>query len=317
MKAKRRQELQTNALADWLGKQIDVVRPYTTWIVGGLIALALAVVVLSMRSARQSAEATEGWNELQQATTAAFNALQANQPLPLNNALQQLQTIAEGYGSRPVGTYARLAMGDVHMSNGESQFRTNKSAAREQFKHAATQYDAVVGSAKDPQVQNRAIFCLAKSYEWQGKFEKAKEYYGQVERPFRKEAQQRLDSLSQPGTFAFYEQLADWKPKPPPLPGADRYPGLNLDQDTPPAEGEFDFERYLDATAAGVDLVPDVPAPDDPTSTSTEAPDNGEPAEVPAEDATAEETEPAGQPDANDEAASDNPDAAEEAAPVE
>ena len=41
MKAKRRHELQTNELADWLGKEVEKVKPYTAWMLGGLIVLVL------------------------------------------------------------------------------------------------------------------------------------------------------------------------------------------------------------------------------------------------------------------------------------
>jgi hypothetical protein len=126
--------------------------------------------------------------------------------------------------------------------------------ARDHFKQAAKQYQMVASAIDDPTLKNRALFCLGKSHEWQRKFVKAREYYQQVEGPYRDKAQTRMRQLQREGIDEFYQRFADWKPKSPPQVPDERYPDFDLDDEPPAVTGEIDYQRYLEDTALGLDV---------------------------------------------------------------
>lgn len=264
MKAKRRHELQTNVLADWLGQQIQAIKPYASWIVGGLIAVTVVVLFISVGGSRRSVESAERWERFEEASVDGFTASSRNDAIKLENALQRLQKVADQNAGSPLGVQASLTLGDLYLQSGNVLMRSdNRTSAKVEFKKAAEHYTTVTSSARHALVLNRARFCLGKSYEWLNKFEKAQEAYAQVEQPYRSEAQMRLDDIARKSTHRFYEKFAEWKPKPTVEPGdAERRYPFDLQNLEETADGTFDYQHYLDATVLGVD-VPDEMAPDD------------------------------------------------------
>jgi hypothetical protein len=264
MKAKRRQELHTNWLADKLGGQIEDVKPYATWIVAAVLAVLVAIVIFSVRSARQTRELNEGWATFDEVRQQGFRAVGRNQPVQLTQSLDSLQTLADQFSGQPLGALARLSLADIHLESGRAQLRENKVTARDHFQQAADQYQAAANSLDDPTLKNRALFCLGKSYEWQRKFLKAQEFYQQVEGPYRDKAQARMQQLQHKSIDEFYQKFADWKPKVPPEAPEQRYPDFDLDDESPPVTGEVDYLRYLDDTALGLDVQPATDQPESP-----------------------------------------------------
>ncbi|NIL99301.1 MAG: hypothetical protein GTO53_14515 [Planctomycetales bacterium] len=264
MKAKRRQELHTNWLADKLGGQLEDVKPYVTWIVAAVLVLLVAILIFSVRSARQTSELNEGWATFDEVRQQGFSAVADNQPVQLNEALDDLQALADQFSGRPLGSLARLSLADIHLERGRAQLRENRVTAREHFQQAADQYQIVAQAVHDPTLKNRALFSLGKSYEWQRKFAKAREYYQQVAGPYRDQAQARAQQLQLSSIDTFYQKFAEWKPPAPPKAPGSRYPDLELDQQPPPVTGRIDYQRYLDDTALGLDV--DLPAADPPES---------------------------------------------------
>lgn len=63
MKTERRHELQTNVLADWLGRQIEAIRPYTNIIIGVAVVLLVVIGVYSIWSAWSRSAAAQAWTE--------------------------------------------------------------------------------------------------------------------------------------------------------------------------------------------------------------------------------------------------------------
>ncbi|NIO45445.1 MAG: hypothetical protein GTN77_01310 [Planctomycetales bacterium] len=264
MKAKRRQELHTNWLADKLGGQIKDIKPYVTWIVAAALALLVAIVIVSFRSAQQASQLDEGWATFYELRQSGFGAVARNQPVQLTQSLESLQELADRFSGQPLGVLTRLTLGDIYLESGRAQLRENQITARDHFRQAAEQYQAVAAASHDPTLKNRALFCLGKSQEWQRKFVKAQEAYQQVAGPYRDEAEARMRQLQQKSMDGFYEKFAAWKPKPPPSADQPRYPDLELDDQPPPVTGEVDYQRYLQDTALGQDVGP--PATDQPGS---------------------------------------------------
>jgi hypothetical protein len=254
MKGKRRHELQTNQLADWLGREIQTTKPYVPWVLGGLIVIVIGFVIYSIRSARLESSLATAWDNYQSAQAKGFDAVGKDRSFQLNEAITTLERIVKEHPDEPVGLLSQLAIADINLQVGQSQFRSNNTAAKDHFKKAAENYGDVATGAAEPELKNRARFGLAKSYEWQMLLTKAREEYAKVEGPFRPLAQARMHDLGRASTENFYTAYAAWKPKPKPAPDdstVPEAPSFTLDDDEP---GELNYQRYLDATAAGTDV---------------------------------------------------------------
>lgn len=263
MKGKRRNELKTNELADWVGQKIEAVKPYTSWLIGAAILVVIAIVLVIMRSSRIEDERTQGWESYEEAKTDGFDAIQRNQQIRLEKSLERLKKVAADYAGEPLGVYAKLTIGDLHMATGARQNDSNRPAALEHFKQAADQFAAVERS--DSELKDRAALSLAISLEWQWQLNKAEAQYAKVQGPYSDFSQARKRDLERLSTKSFYDTLATWKPKPPGSDLLDK-PDFDLDNDGPVA---FDYDRYLDATAAGLDVLDSrggEATPDDATS---------------------------------------------------
>ena len=250
MKSERRHDLQTNALADWLGNKITAVQSNATWIVGGLLLLMIVVLFLFIRQNRLESVATTGWTRLQNGTNAGLVAVSQQQPLALSNATRDLEDLTREYAGKPVAAYAYLTLGDLFLQNGQAQYVPNKTAARDAFGEAARFYQEAAKHPASADMESRALFCLGKSLEWQLKLNQAKDVYGKVEGPYQLEAQARIRNLDQKGTEAFYKQYAEWKPKQEPT-RENRYGELDFELEDQAAPSSNEIDAALKAVVDG------------------------------------------------------------------
>ena len=253
MKSERRHDLQTNVLADWLGKKVTAMQTNAGWIVGGLLIIFVVVIFVFIRQNRLESAANEGWSRLQRATTVGLSAIAQQQPLALNNAVRDLEDIVRQYAAEPIVAYANLTLGDLMLQNGRVQYSLNKTAARDAFQNAARYY-AAAAEAGSPDLKSRALFCQGKSLEWQMKLNQAQEIYRMVSGPYRSEAQARIRSLSRAGMEAFYKQYAEWKPK---QQATDAKPDdkvdFELEDQSPPTSKEVDAALQKAAAGSGLE----------------------------------------------------------------
>lgn len=291
MKSKRRHELQTNVLADWMGKKLGAIRPYTSLLVGGFIVVLAVFILLSIRDSRLSSEATAGWTSLETAKASASEALFTNEQLAMKNSLRDMEDISRTYQGTSLSDYAEIALGKYHLLAGQSYYGTNKSEANDNFKDAARHYEACIQQTSSSDLKNLATFQLGKCYEWLRKLDQARQTYQKVTGSLAMEAQFRIQDLERKSTQTFYDKFAEWKPKEKSL--AERYPDLNLDNIPSPNEEEIDYDQYFDSTINGTILqdsesaagdgaeaaeVPDTGAPDTSAPDSS-TPDSGQPAD--------------------------------------
>jgi len=216
MKSERRHDLQTNVLADWLGEKVKKIQDNATWVGGGLLLILIVVVFLFVRQNRLAGAASEGWTRFQRARAAGLVALSQQQPLALNNAVRDLESLARDYADAPISSYANLTLGDLQLQNGRMQYSLNKSAAQEAFESATGYYQAAAMSTQSDNIKNQARYCEGKSLEWQLKLREAKAVYQKVTGPYQPEAEERIRNLDRQGTDAFYKEYAAWEPKPKP-----------------------------------------------------------------------------------------------------
>jgi hypothetical protein len=173
--------------------------------------------------------------------------------------MRSLEDLVREHHGTPLAAYAELTLGDLSLGSGQLKYLENKTAARESFQNAAEYYRSVSatsssGTFSSSEIKNRALYCLAKSLEWQLKLQQAREVYLQVEGAFALEAQGRAQDLSRKDIQTFYEQFAQWKPKEKPAPVDGRYPELDFKlQEQSAPDGEQD-ETALEKTIDGAGL---------------------------------------------------------------
>jgi tetratricopeptide (TPR) repeat protein len=308
MKSERRHELETNELANWLAKVIEAIKPYGN----AILAVTLLVVVTGIIYvwwARQSAAKTsDGWTEYYQL-------------LDKNSDPADFEELAQQYPETRLAHWSTAVAGDFRLAMGCNLLFVNKAAAEQELRRAADDYAMVRRNSREPELQERAAFGLARAYEAQGDLKQAREYYQKVATDwpngaFADESTRRLKNLERPATKAMYDRLAKYDPKPS---RADELEtseeSLPFDFESLPDDGSFFQSPLMDLEEKGPggeksDAATESATEDDATSTA-------EP-QLPSEP---ELTEPAASEPAPSESKSDDsePDEAEatEAAPAE
>ena len=291
MKSERRHDLQTNVLADWLGEKVKKIQENATLVGGGFLLILIIVVFLFVRQKRLAGAASEGWTRFQQSRAAGLVALSQQQPLALNNAVRDLESLVREYADAPIAAYANLTLGDLQLQNGRMQYSLNKTAAREAFQSATGYYQAAASSTQSDNIKNQARYCEGKALEWQLKLGQAKAVYQKVTGPYQPEAEERIRNLDRQGTDAFYKQYAAWEPKPKPT-AEKRYDDVDfkLEDQSAPLSAEIEaaiqdigVEDAAEEASAEGGEAPEVPAKS-PVEKSDESTDGASPAATPEKD---------------------------------
>lgn len=212
MKSEERHKLQQNELADWLGRVLTVVKPYTNAILA-VVLLVVVVIALSSWWKRQTAsEAAGAWDQVY-AALATENATQLNK-------------VAEDNPGTEVAQWAAILAGDIHLTNGCRLLFTNKSTASQDLQKAVDSYAKVREEARSSMLRERATFGLARAYEAlagtrqsQGELDKAIKNYEDLQKnwpdgAYVSLANNRLEQLKTPAAKTFYDKFAQFDPQP-------------------------------------------------------------------------------------------------------
>ncbi len=246
MKSERRHELQQNELAQRLEVWVAAVKPYASWVVGGVIVGLLIALVITFQRGESQAERDANWNE--------FYTAEAT------NDTEMLKELAARHAGRPLGEITSLTLADYHLREGARQAQQNRGEAQKKFDEAISNYLSVADSARDPMLKNRALFGQAQALEWKMQLAKAREVYEQVEGPLKLQAQQRLATLRQPATAKFYDVYASHTPRLP-IDPTRLSPNFEYSEED---NGDFDLLGPLDpnkfgpADRDGEDLLQDL-----------------------------------------------------------
>ncbi len=204
--------------------------------------------------------------------------------------------VAQDYGKTTAGTWARLYQADQLMARGLRVLYTDRTEANELFESAKTAYQQAISTGNDKVLRSRAHFGLARISESVGETDVAISEYKATIAADESEAmvtiaQQRIDSLSRPGTKDFLAWFGDqdFTPSdpamPPSLPSGTALPDLP-DLELPP----LDLPDLGSTPAAEVEApaseMPAEPAAEMPAEPASESPT----AETPAADAPVVET---------------------------
>ena len=290
MKTERRHELQTNKLSDWLGHEIEQLRPHgkkllAVGILGAVVVIAIAIFAKD----RQSAAA--------QARNDFYLAL-------AERDRDALENVAKTHAGTVVALWAKQAQADLDLINGLSALYINRDEAFQSLDDAKKGYTEVIsGASNSPELLRHSLFGLAQTNEATSNLDKAREFYERVIRqfpdsPMAAESRARLEALKDPQIEKWYAWFARQKPKPrsslPSMPG---FPGMPDDLSTLPGSPNLppltvptdstvpaaptspvspDVKSEVPAEPSAAPLAPATtspePKPDSPPATKPEAP---------------------------------------------
>lgn len=212
MKPERRHELQDNYLADYLGKWLTTIEPYSKPLAAAAGAAAIGLV---------------GWallrgNEMGKRSDATLQLLQ-NSSTSDADALKVVGQLVPG---TPVAAMANLLQADTLLAEGINALFEDREDAEKRISESIDSYTAVRDTAgADPLVVSRANLGLARAHESLGKIDEAVKAYGEVVRlkesdAIVKIAENRIAELKKPSTAEFLTWFAkqDFKPATPATP---------------------------------------------------------------------------------------------------
>jgi hypothetical protein len=197
MKTKRRHELETNQLADWLGGMVERVRPRANLILTVVVVVLVVLLAGNFLVRRTRSRGQAAWTAL----------VTANTPT-------ELAAVGDDYPDSPAGKWGLLRSGDLELAMGMRRLLTNREEALVNLRAAQRTYERLVnGAADSPLVEQRAGMGLAKTLEALGEIQAATEAYQAIldrypDGLFADEAKDRLEALKDPKIAEFYAWLA-------------------------------------------------------------------------------------------------------------
>ncbi|PHR95496.1 MAG: hypothetical protein COA78_30035 [Blastopirellula sp.] len=207
MKSERRHELQENALAAWLTKVIEKVKPFSQAIIGGVILVILGVVAFQVLTMEGAQEKNLGWEKV-------FSAID-------DDDQESLEATAKDNADRASGQWAALLAAQQYLqAASEVAFSTPDSESLD-LQKAISLYDTLIAGTddkKDKFLKTKALFGKAQALELKATdkaLDSAKETYAKIadvwpDSAAAKEAQRRINSLNDPqitgpdGFYAWY-----------------------------------------------------------------------------------------------------------------
>lgn len=280
MKSERRHQLETNILADWLGKNLEALESHKTTIaVGFAIFLALGLVVVFANSGADPAAANQ-WRSY-------YSAFVNNDPTPDLEKFVKEQKLAT-----PAVFWGKKALADRYLARGTQMLFLNQKEAKEKLEDAEKLYVEIEKNAgTQTDLRNEARFGLARTAESLGRIDEAKKIMGELvklgnESSLGKAAAESLKRLENPRTV---EALAWFAQQKPALPKG--HPNLGGIGGDLPDRPDLSFPGQEKPKApSSLEDNPDDPAPKpDDKKTPAEQPGEAKPEEnKPAETKPAE-----------------------------
>lgn len=290
MKTQRRHELQTNELADNLGRYLQQIQPYSKHILLGVVAVFVLGLVLMYMSNAQYRKRAEGWSSYYQAVA--------------NREVKELQDVARQYADSEAALWALLSAGDINLASGSAQLFSDREEAADLLDQAEKDLLEVERrGGQHPALVRRARFSLAQVYEAKADVKKARQYYELVAKSdpksaLGKEAKQRFDDLSSESIEEWYAWFAEQEPPQPTGDTGGLGPQMPNDLDLLPERPDISFPGSTIPSDLGLgpntpqgdnkpvdeSKLPDLTPPDSAPDDTTDKPDNAtdKPDETPA-----------------------------------
>ncbi|MEN6458744.1 MAG: hypothetical protein ABFC63_07415 [Thermoguttaceae bacterium] len=206
MKREERHRLQHNALADWLAKALNDVKPYQNAVYSAIVVVALAVAGYAWVSHSAQAKTADAWDRV-------TIGLQTGN-------LADFTQVIDDFPNTPVGDMATVICADLRLAEGCSRLLLDKAVALQHLGRALELYGRGK-EAGNPAMRERATYGQARAWEAQGRpsdLDAAKRCYQEVvtnwpEGAYAAFAKQRLTDLQRPTTKQLYDDLSRYAPK--------------------------------------------------------------------------------------------------------
>ncbi len=194
MKSQHRHDLETNELAKWLTSKIDEVKPYSTPVLGVVIAVLVVLFGWSWLSGSSEARQQAAWAMYNQAVET---------PVP---NLEGLRLAAEENPGTAVQLLADIAWADGQVYRASQLYIISRTEVDKALTGAESTYQSLLRSTKDQRLLGRVHLGLGRLYELRNELDKAREQYGAVEGDFAELAQQRVKELEK----GQVQETCDW-----------------------------------------------------------------------------------------------------------
>ncbi len=183
MDSQHRHELEENALAKWLEREIEAIKPKLPGILVGVIAVVGGVLGWSAYKDSVQAQKAESWRDY----SLALEGVRPN--------LSVLKQTAEEHPDSAVEEWSLVTWADGRLWNAATLYLRDRAKSEEALTEAEEAYKNLV-SAKSGDVVGRANFGLGRVLEMKGDLEAASDQYQKVSGMFAEIAKERADVLA-------------------------------------------------------------------------------------------------------------------------
>ncbi|MEM6470968.1 MAG: tetratricopeptide repeat protein [Planctomycetota bacterium] len=294
----RQAELETNIVADSLGRFFKKIEPHSKFVLAGIVGIVVLLIAFGLYTNGQTAKRSDATLQL----------------------LMDNPEVATLYPDTTAAAWSLLFQANNDLANGVNALYENRDEAESLLTQAAERYGEAIKASDATLVQSRANYGIAIAMESLGKLDEAIEAYEKVIAANESEeivgvAEERLDRLNNPeaGEFLAWfsdQDFAEADPSlPPSLPGAGglsdlpdlelpdlELPDLELPEMGEPGEPiEGGIEMPADGDGDGSETADEPPVEAAEDDLKLEMPDTGAAVEPNAEvnaDANAESASP-------------------------
>jgi hypothetical protein len=264
----KKQELQSNLLADRLEEFFISLKPYVKWFAAALVVFIAVGIAFGLRQQTAEKIAAESWTEFYFA---------GGRP-------DQLDAIAETFPGTQGALWATQTSSDSLMARALSSVYLDRNLSDELFAQAAKGYQEVLAQTTDPLLTSRATLGLAQALDSQGKSAEALVQYKSllttkgVYEGLAEDVKRRIEFIeSEDGKsfFTWFQANRPAAPTPVNVPGnLNSLPGMpDLQFTTPGSSTPLSEMTFQPATSPTAPEKPEAPAAPPESSSFTTPPD--------------------------------------------
>lgn len=244
-------DLEENALAEWVVRLLDAIRPHLFAIITAVVALVAAGIAWLVISSTNAASEARSWEAylaaLSSGDTTAFNE------------------VARRYPGSKAAMWSQLVLADMALTDGAVLAFQDRETSRSRLESAVDLYASVLSEQPRGLLEERATFGMAKAQESLGEFDAARARYAAVadrfsESPLAAVATQHAEALAGEQTRGWYDWFFAQDLRPADPAAGEPSSGETTD---PAAASLFDDGPAASADDAG-EAEPDSAVPDSP-----------------------------------------------------
>jgi predicted negative regulator of RcsB-dependent stress response len=196
MKSAHRHQLETNVLAQRLEQYVARYRPYTSRIIGVLVAVLVLILVWTFVAGNSAKSRSEAWDSYNR----ALGGTQVNP--------DEIHRTAQEYPNTTMQQMADVTWADAQVWMASRIYLNNRKPAMDALERAASAYQGVIQTSSDENLVGRARLGLARIYEMQNHLDKARDEYRRVTGAYARYGKDQAERLDKPEAQDIYNWLA-------------------------------------------------------------------------------------------------------------